>query len=1121
MAMYHAHHKVLSRSTRNTVASLAYRSGTCLVNGQTGEVSDYRTKGVQHVEILLPNDAPLWAQEMRDLVQEDRVMGLQTLSDLAEGAEKRRDSQLYREFEFSLPKELSDTQNISLANAFVKDQCCGRGMLAIQNFHFDVDAKTGERKPHCHTLLLTRSLTEEGLSPLKEREWNAKEFHNTLREQWAQYQNFHLKLHGFEARVDHRSYEAQGIELEAQPKLGKNVLEMEQKGRETESPSGQPKTWRFQDFMDTQVRNTYQLLKSPDVILKAASSTQSVFGLQQMTQVIHRYVDDRHLRDRLLEKALASSELVQLPSQSGEVHYTTLSLLKSELGLVDRALSLSQTQSHGLKEEVPLNLSTVSKGSQTQGSLTPGSETLSEEQWNAVAHMVKDQQLSCVVGYAGAGKTTTLKVAQQLWKEAGYEVLGFAPTGRAAQNLSESGIKSQTLHRFLYQFEQGRCQFNSRTVLVLDEAGMVDIGRMDRFLQAVETLGVKAVVVGDGAQLQAIEAGDAFRLVTKHVEPFVMVDVRRQLQDWQREATKAFGRQETEKGLSAYLERGHITFVEEKIPSLESLKEAGDMKGVVTLYNLSRRLSGRIWVASHGGTGAGTDHASAHDRDLFQTWRDVKLECASHMATNLDACRVHMQALGVDPLAFAETFVEGKTRETRLERAQEIAQRWRLPELVHGQAKHLCDTRAAAREVLVTAWKTSVLDNPNSSHLMLAYTNKDVTSLNSQARLFMRDCGIIKGAEYTYVTTKDAKGPLEGSPLDGGHLSGKKSLQEQRGFSVGDRLVFCKNDRGLDVKNGMMGTVSSLSLSKISVVLDDTTRTVSFSPNLYKSFDHGWAVTLHKAQGITVDRVFKLASFEEYRNLAYVGMTRHREDLQVFGSLLDFWRHGVFLARLSAPHDKASLLDYAPKETLEQTLEDARSHRLMGVLGTIGNHLEAMGFVAKHLYQKTIDMFLSPRGEGERDLQPHLCVQEFEKTHGTRESAARDTLGQRAQYEASKWAQVKEIAKDAFMRKEGIEHLRPIDLLAIERETQKILSIESRIFVEHAQKGKPLSDSQVFIMAMREMKQLAQEQSILEKAFAQHHTPFVAKSVAEDIIHRKALYGTDPTPEHVQQSIYS
>ena len=119
MAIYHAHHKILSRSTRNTVAALAYRSGTCLVNALIEEVSDYRVKGVQHVEILLPSDAPSWAKAVQGLVKEDRELGLQTLSDKVEGAERRRDAQMYRELEVSLPKELSDAQNIALANEFM------------------------------------------------------------------------------------------------------------------------------------------------------------------------------------------------------------------------------------------------------------------------------------------------------------------------------------------------------------------------------------------------------------------------------------------------------------------------------------------------------------------------------------------------------------------------------------------------------------------------------------------------------------------------------------------------------------------------------------------------------------------------------------------------------------------------------------------------------------------------------------------------------------------------------------------------------------------------------------------------------------------------------------------
>ena len=80
--------------------------------------------------------------------------------------------------------------------------------------------------------------------------------------------------------------------------------------------------------------------------------------------------------------------------------------------------------------------------------------------------------------------------------------------------LEQSGIPSTTLHKFLKSFEEGRCQYNPNSVLVLDEAGMVDMERFEKLLGAVKQLGVKLIVVGDGAQLQPVEAGPAFRLVT-------------------------------------------------------------------------------------------------------------------------------------------------------------------------------------------------------------------------------------------------------------------------------------------------------------------------------------------------------------------------------------------------------------------------------------------------------------------------------------------------------------------------------------------------------------------------------------------------------------------------------
>ena len=705
-------------------------------------------------------------------------------------------------------------------------------------------------------------MIEDGLSPLKEREWNAKELHNTLREQWAQYQNFHLKLHGFEARVDHRSYAERGIELEPQPKLGKNVLEMEQKGRETESVSSQSKTWRFQDFIDTQTRNTYRLLKNPELILEAASGSQSVFGVRDIQEVVNRYVEDKTLQEKLFHKAMGLKELVLLTETPFEdtSRYTTASFLKVELDLVKRAVELSRTEYDRTQDINP------------HPHAPKESPNFSEEQTKAVSYLTQGQQLSCIVWYAGAGKTTTLKVAQQLWKAQGFQVRGLAPTGRATQNLEESGISSQTLHRFLYQFEQGRYQLNPKTVLVLDEAGMVDIRRMEKFLQAVETLGVKAVVVGDGAQLQAVEAGDAFRLITRTVEAFYLQDVRRQEQEWQREATKAFGRLETESALKMYLDKGHVTFVEEtgsQILEVEKLVAAGDMKGLVSLYNLAHRMVGRShsMAGVHSRTGQ-TDAAQQRD-----TWLHIKKNCAMEMAGHLDACRASMKVLGVDPLVFAKNFVNGKNREERLPKAIELAERWRLPVLDSNQSRHVCDSRQTTRSALVAAWGHSMKEKPEDSHLILAYTNKDVQALNQDARQLMQARGQIRGAEFTYTTERQVKDPLRNVRI----------IKEDKSFAIGDRLLFCKNEDGLGVKNGMIGTVEALSPSSLTVKLrssEGEERRVTFSPNLYKSFDHGWAVTIHKAQGITVDRVFKLASFEEYRNVAYVGMTRHKKDVQ-------------------------------------------------------------------------------------------------------------------------------------------------------------------------------------------------------------------------------------------------
>jgi ATP-dependent exoDNAse (exonuclease V) alpha subunit len=227
MALYHFSAKVLSRSSRNTVGALAYRAGCKLYDEKTGLSFDYRSKPVEHVELLLPKDTPSWAMEIQKLIEVDRQKGVQALCNIVEAAEKRIDAQVWREFEFALHRELTKKQNMDLAREFIQDQICARGMAAQLNFHFEVAKETGDEKPHCHAVITLRPLDEDGLSPKKEREWNKKEFLSNMRVQWQDYSNFHLKLHGHDVRVDHRCHQERGIDIEPQPKMGKNVLELE------------------------------------------------------------------------------------------------------------------------------------------------------------------------------------------------------------------------------------------------------------------------------------------------------------------------------------------------------------------------------------------------------------------------------------------------------------------------------------------------------------------------------------------------------------------------------------------------------------------------------------------------------------------------------------------------------------------------------------------------------------------------------------------------------------------------------------------------------------------------------------------------------------------------------
>jgi len=197
MALYHFSAQMISRSTgRSAVAAIAYRSGQEITDERTGIVHDYTRKGgVVHCEILAPDGAPAWVCDRAELWN------------AVEGAEKRKDAQLAREVEISLPRELSREDRANLVSGFVQEHFVSRGMVADIAIHEPI-ARDGECQPHAHVMLTTRQLSPEGFGG-KAREWNDRAALEQWREGWAGHVNRALERAGHEQRVDHRSLEAQ------------------------------------------------------------------------------------------------------------------------------------------------------------------------------------------------------------------------------------------------------------------------------------------------------------------------------------------------------------------------------------------------------------------------------------------------------------------------------------------------------------------------------------------------------------------------------------------------------------------------------------------------------------------------------------------------------------------------------------------------------------------------------------------------------------------------------------------------------------------------------------------------------------------------------------------------
>lgn len=447
---------------------------------------------------------------------------------------------------------------------------------------------------------------------------------------------------------------------------------------------------------------------------------------------INKYIDEIFQHPELVRLQSINHKLDRGINQN-EFRFTTQTQLILEQKLLDQARNRQNETMHQIQVD-PILIE--------QAKLTT-------EQQLAFEHITLESGgIKIIQGMAGTGKGYLLGVAHVAWEHAGLDVRGAALAAKAAQGLQESTqIPSQTLHSLIHQLHTAKTELTSRTVLVIDESGMVGSRQLEQILDYADRAKAKVVLVGDSQQLQPIDAGGAFRLLTQNLGYASLQSIQRQKTLENRKIVMQLATGQSDQALAAMRENGSL---------------------------------------------------------------------------------------------------------------------------------HVSSTQEKAIENLIEDWWQAKIVQPSASTLILAGTRTDLYRLNQAARLKMHNSGQL-GASCEVETI----------------INDVHSFRE---FSVGDHILFCKNERRLGITNGDVGTLKKIQINQeghweFHVEREDS-KIVEFSltdneniKSAYSAIDHAYAISVHKAQGMTVDQAFVLSSDSMMdREWSYVAASRAKNQTHFYCS---------------------------------------------------------------------------------------------------------------------------------------------------------------------------------------------------------------------------------------------
>jgi hypothetical protein len=287
-------------------------------------------------------------------------------------------------------------------------------------------------------------------------------------------------------------------------------------------------------------------------VLDALTHHQSSFAKAELENRLLEITDSSESYDKALEAVLRNENMV-LVGEGVQERYTSRRIKDME----DRIVAIATK----LKGEKGVDIYAPASLSQT---MNPG-------QKQAFQDLCSGDRIKVVNGAAGTGKSYVLARLREAAEDAGYEVHGAILQGKTAQDLErDSGIKSGTLHSFISRVESGKLKLNKKSIIVIDEAGMVGSEQIIKVMSYAEKYGCRVRLVGDAKQVQAVSFGDAFANISNIVGVTELTEIMRQKVEWQRQASMLLAKHDMA-GMTEYMGQGHVQIHADQLDAIDAL----------------------------------------------------------------------------------------------------------------------------------------------------------------------------------------------------------------------------------------------------------------------------------------------------------------------------------------------------------------------------------------------------------------------------------------------------------------------------------------------------------------------------------------------------------------------